>query len=141
MQLDWLNEEDPVITPTRVKLNATKRCNAVTARCYGVFAYTGREWDKETGLYYYRARYYEPMDGRFVSKDPIGFRGGINYYAYARGNPILYRDPKGLDVRVENTSQVLGLHQRITVDIPGGGTSGYFFSFTAWQGQKYESYS
>ena len=39
---------------------------------------TGREFDKETGLYYYRARYYDPMEGRFISKDPIGFKGGIN---------------------------------------------------------------
>ncbi|MBI2354624.1 MAG: RHS repeat protein [Deltaproteobacteria bacterium] len=38
------------------------------------FTYTGREWDKETGLYYYRARYYDPMDGRLVSRDPIGFK-------------------------------------------------------------------
>jgi RHS repeat-associated protein len=44
------------------------------------YNYTGREWDKETGLYYYRARYYDPMEGRFISKDPIGFKGGINIY-------------------------------------------------------------
>lgn len=36
------------------------------------FIYTGREYDLETSLYYYRARYYDPMDGRFISKDPIG---------------------------------------------------------------------
>ena len=40
------------------------------------YAYTGREWDKEIGLYYYRARYYDPMEGRFISRDPIGFAGG-----------------------------------------------------------------
>ena len=39
------------------------------------FTYTGREWDKETGLYFYRARYYDPMEGRFIQKDPIGLRG------------------------------------------------------------------
>lgn len=60
------------------------------------FAYTGREWDKETGLYYYRARYYDPMEGRFISKDPIGFRGGINIYAYVLNNPINWIDPTGL---------------------------------------------
>ena len=44
------------------------------------YAYTGREWDKELGLYYYRARYYDPMEGRFISKDPIGFAGGdVNF--------------------------------------------------------------
>ncbi|MFA7403470.1 MAG: RHS repeat-associated core domain-containing protein [Pelobacteraceae bacterium] len=60
------------------------------------FTYTGREWDKETGLYYYRARYYDPMDGLFHQKDPIGFDGGINVYAYVQNNPIKRKDPYGL---------------------------------------------
>ena len=60
------------------------------------YTYTGREWDKETGLYYYRARYYDPMEGRFISKDPIGFRGGINVYGYVKNNPLRYIDPSGL---------------------------------------------
>ena len=59
------------------------------------FTYTGREWDKETGLYYYRARYYDPMEGRFISKDPIGFKGGINLYNYVDSNPINNTDPTG----------------------------------------------
>ena len=57
--------------------------------------YTGRENDG-TGLYYYRARYYNPSTSRFISEDPIGFRGGTNIYAYTNGNPISYRDPLGL---------------------------------------------
>lgn len=58
---------------------------------------TGREWDKETGLYYYRARYYDPMEGRFISKDPIGFDGGdVNLYGYVQNNPINWVDPSGL---------------------------------------------
>lgn len=61
------------------------------------FTYTAREWDKETGLYYYRKRYYDPMEGRFVSKDPIGFRGGINLYGYVYNNPIILTDPYGED--------------------------------------------
>jgi RHS repeat-associated protein len=60
------------------------------------YTYTGREWDKETGLYYYRARYYDPMEGRFIQKDPIGFKGGVNIYAYTKNNPINFRDPTGL---------------------------------------------
>jgi RHS repeat-associated protein len=54
------------------------------------FTYTGREWDKETELYYYRARYYDPMEGRFIQKDPIGFAGGINLYSYVGNNPLNY---------------------------------------------------
>lgn len=60
------------------------------------YTYTGREWDKETGLYYYRARYYDPMEGRFISKDPIGFLGGINLYTYVQNNSINWTDPTGL---------------------------------------------
>ena len=58
------------------------------------FQYTGRENDG-TGLYYYRARYYSPELQRFISEDPIGFVGGINFYSYVQGNPISHRDPKG----------------------------------------------
>ena len=49
----------------------------------------------ETGLYYYRARYYDPMDGRFISKDPIGFKGGINLYNYTDSNPVNRTEPTG----------------------------------------------
>ncbi len=59
--------------------------------------YTGREWDKETGLYYYRARYYDPLEGRFISKDPIGFAGGdVNLFGYVGSNPLNWVDPSGL---------------------------------------------
>ena len=48
-------------------------------------------------LYYYRARYYDPKTGRFLSRDPIGFAGGdVNLYRYVRNNPINFRDPYGL---------------------------------------------
>jgi RHS repeat-associated protein len=59
------------------------------------FQYTGRENDN-TGLYYYRARYYSPNQQRFISEDPIGLNGGINVYGYVEGNPINLIDPMGL---------------------------------------------
>ena len=59
--------------------------------------YTGREEDSDTGLYYYRARYYDPEVGRFISEDPLGFKAGINFYAYVGNNPINARDPSGLE--------------------------------------------
>lgn len=61
--------------------------------------YTAREND-QTGLYYYRARYYDPVFKRFVSEDPIGQRGGINLYVYGHGDPIQLSDPTGLDVTI-----------------------------------------
>ncbi len=60
--------------------------------------YTGRENDG-TGLYYYRARYYDPVIKRFISEDPIGVAGGVNLYAYVRGNPLRFVDPRGLTQR------------------------------------------
>ena len=60
------------------------------------FQYTGRESDPETGLYYYRARYYDPKIGRFIGEDPIGLLGGdIDLYRYVWGRPQGYRDPSG----------------------------------------------
>jgi RHS repeat-associated protein len=61
------------------------------------YTYTGREWDAETGLYYYRARYYDPQAGRFITEDPIGIGGGVNYYTYVLNDPIDYTDPFGLE--------------------------------------------
>jgi len=58
-------------------------------------AFTGRELD-ETGIYYYRARYYSPQIGRFISEDPIGFWGGINIYSYVDDDPANSTDPQGL---------------------------------------------
>lgn len=57
--------------------------------------FQGQWVDDETGLHYNRNRYYDPGTGRFVSKDPIGLRGGFNVYAYA-SNPVEWTDPLGL---------------------------------------------
>ncbi|ONA33550.1 hypothetical protein AQ878_20915 [Burkholderia pseudomallei] len=68
------------------------------------YQYTGREADT-AGLYYYRARYYSPMMGGFISEDPITFGSGqLSFYAYVGGNPLSYRDPFGLDGWSDMTS-------------------------------------
>ena len=59
------------------------------------YGYTGRESDA-TGLIYYRARYYDPTIARFTQRDPIGFGGGLNPYAYVGNSPLDFVDPFGL---------------------------------------------
>ncbi|MDT8436700.1 MAG: RHS repeat-associated core domain-containing protein [Gemmatimonadota bacterium] len=66
---------------------------------YNPLRFQAREWDEETGLYYVRARYYDPDTGRFLSPDPIGLEGGINPYVFAGNDPVHLRDPSGLSMQ------------------------------------------
>jgi RHS repeat-associated protein len=77
--------------------NGFGKLAASTGTIPNSYLYTGRESDNETGLYYYRARYYDPNTGRFLSEDPISFQGGIDFYAYVLNRPVGYVDPAGLD--------------------------------------------
>ncbi len=61
------------------------------------FKFTGREFDRETGLYYYRARYYDPVTGEFVNEDPLGFAADdTNLQRYVGNDPVNSTDPLGL---------------------------------------------
>jgi RHS repeat-associated protein len=60
------------------------------------YGYTGREQDELTGLNYYRARWFDPSQGRFLREDPIGFQSGLNLYRYVSNNPVSRNDPLGL---------------------------------------------
>lgn len=60
------------------------------------FRYTGRDFDNESGLYYYRARYYDPNSGRFLSGDPLWFQEGMNLFAYVHNDSPNYFDPTGM---------------------------------------------
>ncbi|ELJ4034894.1 RHS repeat protein, partial [Escherichia coli] len=55
----------------------------------------GQQYDEESGLYYNRNRYYDPLQGRYITQDPIGLKGGWNLYAYPL-NPVQRGDPLGL---------------------------------------------
>ncbi|MEM8999771.1 MAG: SpvB/TcaC N-terminal domain-containing protein [Bacteroidota bacterium] len=69
------------------------------------YRYTGKERDEETGLEYHSARYYLPWLARWQKPDPIGIEGGINLYAYVKGNPVILHDPSGNDARVSVDQQ------------------------------------
>jgi RHS repeat-associated protein len=73
--------------------NLTASTGSITNR----FQYTAREFDSESGLYYYRARYYDPQVGRFVNEDPIRFDAGDeNFYRYVGNDSVNDSDPSGL---------------------------------------------
>ncbi|EMV2033857.1 RHS repeat protein, partial [Escherichia coli O88:H8] len=55
----------------------------------------GQQYDEESGLYYNRHRYYDPLQGRYITQDPIGLKGGWNFYQYPL-NPVQYIDSMGL---------------------------------------------
>jgi RHS repeat-associated protein len=59
------------------------------------YRFTAREWDVESGLYFYRARYYDAVLGRFLQKDPEGMVDGPNLYTYVGNSPTNYKDPTG----------------------------------------------
>ncbi len=60
------------------------------------YAFNGRRWDGDSELYYFRARFYDPQTGRFISPDPVRFLGGWNLYSYVNNDPINRADPLGL---------------------------------------------
>jgi len=88
------------------------------------FHYTARELDSETGLYFYRARYYDPLFGRFLTEDPTGV-GGMNGYAYSENRPTSLVDPAGLastdpsgDAGVDAVAATLARIRRLLPDDP-----------------------
>jgi RHS repeat-associated protein len=76
------------------KATTQTTANAATAVTSNL-RYPGQYWDAETGLHYNDRRYYDPDAGRYTARDPIGFEGGINLYAYAGASPHRFVDPTG----------------------------------------------
>jgi len=84
------------------------------------FQYTGREND-ETGLYYYRARYYSPTLRRFISEDPIGLAAGLNFYSYVQNDPVNFVDPFGLRWQFsQSTGQWSHVNDQTGASTPAG---------------------
>jgi RHS repeat-associated protein len=92
------------------------------------YLFQGREYSWATRLYYFRARWYDPVTGRWLSKDPIGISGGLNQYMAFDNNPVMLRDPFGLctdensrDMRFLNS---LGKTWQLGVSSVGGAGTG-----------------
>ncbi len=84
--------------------------------------YTGREYDVESGLYFYRARSYDSVNGRFLQRDPLHMVDGANLYAYCHSSPVSMYDPYGTDdtPKPEERSPVEGPDGQ---DVPGTGST------------------
>jgi RHS repeat-associated protein len=104
------------------------------------YGWTGREYDPETGFYFFRSRYYDLTVRRFVQEDPAGYAGGTNLYAYVGGDVMEARDPSGM--LAQNTGggdpyffQVCENYPCLGLDGPfvgGDGGGGGDAAFDAW---------
>jgi RHS repeat-associated protein len=79
------------------------------------YLFTGRRYDAETALYYYRARYYDYYAGRFLQPDRLGYVDGLNLHAYCRNNPTNWIDPSGLLVTPRYTIGHIAIGRRVRV--------------------------
>ena len=100
------------------------------------FRYASYWYDSETGLYYLMARYYNPVNGRFLSEDPA--RDGYNWYVYCNNNPLIYVDPNGQFIITTTALVIIGL---ATAGAVVGGIVGNYFAekngATGWEKAGY----
>jgi RHS repeat-associated protein len=94
------------------------------------FHYTGQYWLADANLHYYRARIYDARLGRFLQPDPIGFGGGMNLYAYVKGDPVNRSDPSGLQdepdiiITARSCNWICRLGRALSSNIGSGGSGG-----------------
>ncbi len=126
------NQMDPVYTPAR-KIGAEydEWGNLLNEenpqQLQQLIRLPGQQYDEESGLYYNRHRYYDPLQGRYITQDSIGLKGGWNFYEYPL-NPVQYIDPFGLaDMNFydEGIRRNVSLHAATDkINIPGVFTIG-----------------
>ncbi|MGI6347008.1 MAG: RHS repeat-associated core domain-containing protein [Limisphaerales bacterium] len=89
------------------------------------FLFQGREYDYTTQLYHFRARWYDPETGRWLSNDPNGISGGLNLYAFCSNDPVNYVDPRGeAEIWISRRStffyKYISTHMSINIGNPNG---------------------
>jgi RHS repeat-associated protein len=131
-------EQDGLGSVSSISSSAGALANMYTYDSYGKitassgtiansFQFTGREYDRETSIYYYRARYYDESVGRFLSEDPIGFHAGLNFYEYAYNDSTTLDDPTGNDPGVIAFPWILELPEiPVAGQVAVAGTAGWF---------------
>ena len=90
------------------------------------YGFSGRRYDVETGLWYYRNRMYHAALGRFLQRDPAGYVDGMHLYAYVMNNPMAYVDPSGMRAREFVTDMVDGVSdflRRLSSQVAGAWNS------------------
>jgi RHS repeat-associated protein len=95
------------------------------------YCWQGREYSFKAGLYYFRARWYEPVTGRWMSNDPIGISGGLNQYVFCGNNPINFVDPFGLDAVYLIDSHAVGGAGHAASAVGNNRTGWTYYSFGA----------
>ena len=86
-------EYDSFGNPSIYNTNYQKISNSIIGNTY---TFSGRQYDNESRLFYYRFRYYDWLTGDFIQKDPFGYHNGLKPFSYAQNNPIIRIDPLGL---------------------------------------------
>jgi len=104
------------------------------------YRWTGREFDRESGLYFHRTRFYSPTLMRFIQEDPAGWTGGPNLYAYGDGDPTTGRDPDGLsknyDLQAQPTEEQRAMYACMGTTAGCGG-GGNWRRGEAWRGMRW----
>jgi RHS repeat-associated protein len=84
------------------------------------FRFTGRRYDPESGLYFFRARYYSPKLGRFLQTDPLGTQDDYNLYVFLGNDPLNHTDPSGLCKVDPATGEIIDCNVKIRVKDANG---------------------
>jgi RHS repeat-associated protein len=123
---DWINNS--AVVQNHIRYDSFGRITSQTAPTFNPrFAYTGREWDREIGLYFYRARYYDAGVGRFIGEDPLGLTAGdANLHRYVINAPINNTDVFGLAPNTGfcTAAQYAPLRDKIKANCPGKSSTG-----------------